>query len=153
MKHVTIDTSSSTRHSCEEPRGLAGHDNDIRREQHIPKDSLPSHLNGYRTPTIEDYELQNIANGTRGQHQGGLSNNSSVFRLPLSSPGFLGRHSQNHSTSSIAHSILEKLQWRERIRHFTWTFFAMTMATGGIANVLYQGQHHSRGSHFVVLRH
>jgi hypothetical protein len=32
-----------------------------------------------------------------------------------------------------------KLSFRERIRHFTWTWFTMTMATGGIANVLYTG--------------
>lgn len=31
------------------------------------------------------------------------------------------------------------LKWRERVRHFTWTWFTMTMATGGIANVLYTG--------------
>lgn len=31
------------------------------------------------------------------------------------------------------------LGFRERIRHFTWTWFTMTMATGGIANVLYTG--------------
>lgn len=31
------------------------------------------------------------------------------------------------------------MSWRERIRHFTWTWFTMTMATGGIANVLYTG--------------
>jgi hypothetical protein len=29
------------------------------------------------------------------------------------------------------------LSWRKRIRHFTWAFFTLTMATGGIANVLY----------------
>ena len=33
----------------------------------------------------------------------------------------------------------KKMSWRERIRHFTWTWFTMTMATGGIANVLYSG--------------
>lgn len=32
-----------------------------------------------------------------------------------------------------------KIGFRRRIRHFTWTWFTMTMATGGIANVLYTG--------------
>ena len=32
------------------------------------------------------------------------------------------------------------LGFRQRIRHFTWTWFTMTMATGGIANVLYTGK-------------
>lgn len=35
----------------------------------------------------------------------------------------------------------KKLSWRERVRHFTWTWFCMTMATGGIANVLYTGMY------------
>lgn len=30
-----------------------------------------------------------------------------------------------------------RLGFKDRIRHFTWTWFTMTMATGGIANVLY----------------
>lgn len=38
-----------------------------------------------------------------------------------------------------------KLPWRERIRHFTWTWFCLTMATGGIANVLYAVPFHFSG--------
>jgi len=33
-----------------------------------------------------------------------------------------------------------EIGFRGRIRHFTWTWFTMTMATGGIANVLYTGE-------------
>ncbi|KAF2748223.1 hypothetical protein M011DRAFT_400985 [Sporormia fimetaria CBS 119925] len=42
--------------------------------------------------------------------------------------------------ASDARSLEEhpaKIGFRGRIRHFTWTWFTMTMATGGIANVLY----------------
>ncbi|KAF2444739.1 hypothetical protein P171DRAFT_360266 [Karstenula rhodostoma CBS 690.94] len=39
----------------------------------------------------------------------------------------------------------QRLSWRERIRHFTWTWFCMTMATGGIANVLYTVPFRFRG--------
>ena len=79
---------------------------------------------GYRTPTIEDHE---------GQHG------------DLTSPNGEHRPAHHHhhlsiSGSHLAHNIIDHLHWKERIRHFTWTFFAMTMATGGIANVLYAGK-------------
>jgi hypothetical protein len=32
-----------------------------------------------------------------------------------------------------------RLSWRKRIRHVTWAYFTLTMATGGLANVLYEG--------------
>jgi hypothetical protein len=35
------------------------------------------------------------------------------------------------------HWTVHDLAIKERIRHFTWSWFTMTMATGGIANVLY----------------
>ncbi|KAI9035499.1 putative C4-dicarboxylate transporter/malic acid transport protein [Aspergillus affinis] len=39
----------------------------------------------------------------------------------------------------------DNLGWKERIRHFTWAFFTLTMATGGIANVLYSVPYRFRG--------
>jgi hypothetical protein len=35
------------------------------------------------------------------------------------------------------HWTVHDLALTERIRHFTWSWYTMTMATGGIANVLY----------------
>lgn len=32
---------------------------------------------------------------------------------------------------------IRRIGWKQRIKHFTWTWFAMNMATGGIANVMY----------------
>jgi hypothetical protein len=31
------------------------------------------------------------------------------------------------------------LTWKQRIEHVTWAWFTLTMATGGIANVLHSG--------------
>ncbi|EME41476.1 hypothetical protein DOTSEDRAFT_135232 [Dothistroma septosporum NZE10] len=50
---------------------------------------------------------------------------------------------QDCSAQATRHNIaLEHLHvdlhFKERIKHFTWTWFTMTMATGGVANVLYQ---------------
>lgn len=44
-----------------------------------------------------------------------------------------GKHSKHVSLDT-------RLKLKERIRHFTWTWFTMTMATGGIANVLHTGK-------------
>lgn len=137
-KHATNNSNPGT--PCGEK--CAGHitpthGSDSRRTRY-PKHPLPPGQDGYRTPKMEDYELQHNVTAAQAQ-SGGLSNNSSHLRLPYIPPSFLGRQSQNPSHSSLAQSILNHLQWRERIRHYTWTFFAMTMATGGIANVLYSG--------------
>ncbi|KAL9126831.1 MAG: hypothetical protein Q9217_004182 [Psora testacea] len=98
---------------------------------------IPPGQEGYRTPMIEDLEAVNgqASEKSRGE----LSKNSLHTRLPRSPNAVFGHHSASASEASLGERLLDRLQWRERIRHYTWTFFTMTMATGGIANVLYTG--------------
>lgn len=83
----------------------------------LPAHMMPPGQDGYRTPIVDDYQ-QPVREGPR---RPGLSNRGSR---------------PNRSWTSLGQG---GLQWKERIRHYTWTFFTMTMATGGIANVLYSG--------------
>ena len=140
-KHVTIDPIS-TASSSEEPQGALQDEKNLYRGIHVPKHMLTPGQDGYRSPTIEDLESQNDGYATpnavptpnRVVTPNGYSTpNSLQYRLPHI------RHQLNLSSSSLAHSILDELHWRERVRHYTWTFFTMTMATGGISNVLYYG--------------
>jgi len=67
-----------------------------------------------------------------------------AIALPIPLPPALRLMSNwNDSSDSCGKPVepldkhINRLAIRERIRHFTWTWFTMTMATGGIANVLY----------------
>ncbi len=123
----------------EKSNSCLNQDDAVHRGIFLPKHMIPPGQDGYRTPTIEDYEHQ-IAHSARDEHiRGGKSSGSSRTRLPVLHSGIFGKH-RNLSRLNVSHRIEEKLQWRERIRHFTWTFFTVTMATGGIANVIYSGK-------------
>ena len=130
-KRVTIDPSfpgSDDEKACS--RQLTSNDGNTRtlyEGMDMPRDLVPPGQDGYRTPTIEDYELHHNSSGI-AQRNVGFSNDSSHIRLPLTPPHFSNRQSANPSSTSLAHSILDRLQWRERIRHYTWTFFTITMA-------------------------
>lgn len=105
----------------------------------LPHLAMSPGQDGYRTPTIEDFH-QHARRTRPNRRPGGPSTTSSFVRLPVSA--MFGGHTLNQSNISLGNGISEKLEWRERIRHYTWTYFTMTMATGGVANVLYAGCDH-----------
>ena len=64
----------------------------------------------------------------------------SPFRIDLEGPRTSIRETFERSQSHLHHfgeKIEQTLGWNERVRHYTWNFFSMTMATGGIANVIH----------------
>ena len=96
---------------------------------------------GYRTPTIEDVEAFARA-GSRLRH---LEGNSSYFPTAAAFQSVL--HDRNKSVAGQGkeaeqeeEAIPKILTWRQRLRHFTWSFFTLSMATGGIANVIYSSK-------------
>ena len=101
---------------------------------------LPAHIpppgqEGYRIPTVEDYQphpqqgLQELRRRSSGY--------SSTFPLPPS--GMHAGHNFPVENPNSNVNLQERMGWKQRVRYFTWAFFAMTMATGGIANVLASG--------------
>ncbi|KAL4869339.1 hypothetical protein BDV12DRAFT_185229 [Aspergillus spectabilis] len=109
---------------------------------------------GNRTPTIEDTEqdlsktllfdelgnalLQPRGSRVREAHSSALeSMHSPVCRASNEPDMTLSR--------SISEATTGKLNWKKRIRHFTWAFFTLTMATGGVANVIYNIPYRFRG--------
>ena len=140
-KRVVIDDSSPGV-ELEGPRRTVDDDTNFYRGMPIPSHMRSPGQDGYRTPIIEDFEMRNGCPTTPigAPTPSGVATPSSLHhRQPH------GRHQLDLSSSSLAHSILDKLHWRERIRHYTWTYFTMTMATGGIANVLHTGMLSVRG--------
>ncbi|PGH13716.1 hypothetical protein AJ80_06221 [Polytolypa hystricis UAMH7299] len=127
----------------------------------IPPSALPRYLRspgdeGYRTPTIEDVE---------GNSTGSFPFPPATTTLPVMVARSRLSIVQSNGTQSTKDVDFEsngtrsyplsrcrrseswplKLPWRERIRHFTWAFFTLTMATGGLANVLYCIPYRFRG--------
>ncbi|KAL4976536.1 voltage-dependent anion channel-domain-containing protein [Aspergillus desertorum] len=118
--------------------------------------SPPRHLRspgaeGYRTPTIEDTEkdlsrtlspgnavLQPTGSRVREAHSSALESTHGSFHRPYSEVDMPLARTMTESTGG-------KLNWKKRIRHFTWAFFTLTMATGGIANVIYTMPYRFRG--------
>lgn len=100
--------------------------------------SLRPGEDGWRTPTIED------AHHPANQRHGANRYESQFARQ------FDGIHHRRRSLQlhSVQEDTIEeaapepdpqRLPMRERVKHVTWAWFTMSMATGGIANVICQG--------------
>jgi hypothetical protein len=98
---------------------------------------------GWRTPTIED-----------AHHPANLysDHDPDDFDLNRHFETCHHRHSRSHrlhsaseemrdppSNDSSINSQPKCLPWRQRLKHVTWAWFTLTMATGGIANVICGG--------------
>ncbi|KAE8413950.1 voltage-dependent anion channel-domain-containing protein [Aspergillus pseudocaelatus] len=119
--------------------------------RHMPKPGD----DGYRTPTIEDAEnfiavqrndnslIPSAGAWARQAHSSALEAlHSNSCRKPEGDAvaDVNGVHPHNEPDYSTV-----SLSWKQRIRHFTWAFFTLTMATGGIANVLHAIPYRFRG--------
>jgi hypothetical protein len=90
---------------------------------------MPSE-DGWRTPMIEDLEH-------RANRQGGAG-------FPFADRiGSLETTKEEDGKADeeggLPGESPKKLSWPQRMKHVTWAWFTITMATGGIANVLHSG--------------
>ncbi|KAK4893469.1 hypothetical protein LTR27_008151 [Elasticomyces elasticus] len=73
----------------------------------------------------------------RGERESSSANSETPLR-PQQLPSYAEKLEGPISKLKQLEVHIHHLYFRERIRHFTWTWFTMTMATGGVANVIYQ---------------
>ncbi|KAG0156442.1 C4-dicarboxylate transporter/malic acid transport protein, putative [Penicillium digitatum] len=122
-------------------------------EPDIPRYMRSPGEDGYRTPTIEDAERALSTFGAVEEYPGGgvcgahstaleaamqlASSRATVDTNPDKKAGAC-REYNGLSLFGLKPTVSGELSWKKRIRHVTWAYFTLTMATGGLANVLYQ---------------
>lgn len=122
---------------------------------------LPRHMripgeDGYRTPTIEDAERalsvlgaveESPGGGIREAHSSALdaalqrASSRATVKTKPDKEAAACREYNGLGLFGLKRTVSGELSWKKRIRHVTWAYFTLTMATGGLANVLYQGLH------------
>ncbi|KAI9673454.1 MAG: hypothetical protein M1817_002916 [Caeruleum heppii] len=104
--------------------------------------SVPRHLlqpgqDGYRTPTIEDIERHVGASRHRFPRNPASGSDAPMFgRAEEQTTNSSGRSEENDVENGRT-GLEARMRFMQRIEHFTWSWFTMTMATGGIANVIH----------------
>jgi hypothetical protein len=119
----------------------------------LPSQVLQDHptplQDGYRTPTIEDPEHPANQQSSSWNRPNPLRSASQVFHnLKHGRPESPAtrrakqRALDGECDESTYHRHQEPmiLSWKKRVKHVTWAFFTLTMATGGIANALSRGR-------------
>lgn len=147
MKHVTIDSDAAPPDAPSAPYLGFSSNYSLSAAQEPPAEDGEC-----RSPTSERFDVESVhTEQHRFRRVSNVSTHSSHHPLTQTKTQTQTSHhvhyskkvfSQpliNGSVVGLGERLLEKLHWRERLRHFTWSFFTMTMATGGIANVIYEG--------------
>lgn len=84
-----------------------------------------------------------------GRIDGAISNGTTVFgsSTPPSLTEFANSNSKDCTDKMVGpfETGDAPVSWRERFRHFTWTWFTSTMSTGGLAVLLADTPHRFRG--------
>ncbi len=88
----------------------------------------------------------------KGEHQLRLRQDDHLERTSAADWTMEKPHNEDDlEPSSRTDVIMKKLDgelvlgWKERTRHFSWIWFTMTMATGGLANAIYSGTVNEKG--------
>lgn len=103
------------------------------------------HNDGYRTPAIEDDDhplnLWRSQQSQRGPLDCYFPSQDHITREQFDRLRKLDTNLSQQSERrryGVADSG-DHLPWKERVKHTTWAYFTMCMATGGLANVLHAG--------------
>jgi hypothetical protein len=109
-------------------------------------DAIPRHLRqpgeeGYRTPVVEDPEhpahprQRNVqaARSAPGRAFNHFALGALQTSFDSSSKQAAHNSEKNHESDRcyLPEGFPERLNWRQRIKHVTWAYFTLTMATGG----------------------
>ena len=98
---------------------------------------------GYRTPVIEDAEhpAHHRSRQSRSAHPPSSPTfhpiDHRTLQDPVSSPeqrsrGEKSHHSHEPGRCHLPDGLPKSLTWKQRIKHVSWAYFTLTMATGGI---------------------
>jgi hypothetical protein len=113
--------------------------------------SHDSHLNIFSDTTGQTSRRSSTSPSTSGRHlrvafpigtygTNGLSSDNSSTLADSECQEAADGHSDAAAAASTD-SAPQELAWSDRMKHFTWTWYTLTMATGGVVNVLHEGMH------------